>query len=117
MFLKYCDGSSWTSLNSTSTVVNNTRIFYNGRRQATRSSLQFAALTLSLLQHTRCNLPGPSQVTSLNVITKTSVLFLPRRGLDSATEVVVGGCSAGGLAVILNIDAVAELLPPTARIR
>jgi hypothetical protein len=30
---------------------------------------------------------------------------------------VVGGCSAGGLAVLLNIDAVRALLPPSARVR
>ena len=32
-------------------------------------------------------------------------------GLASATEVLVGGCSAGGLTVYLNIDAIAAALP------
>jgi hypothetical protein len=31
--------------------------------------------------------------------------------------VVVGGCSAGGLATLLNIDAVRAMLPPSARVR
>ena len=30
---------------------------------------------------------------------------------------MVGGCSAGGLAALLNIDAVRALLPPSARVR
>eukprot|EP01046_Picozoa_sp_COSAG06_P046471 COSAG06_NODE_6585_length_2867_cov_1.705564_2_plen_586_part_00 len=34
-------------------------------------------------------------------------------GLDRATEVVLGGCSAGGLAVYLHCDVVAQLLAPT----
>ena len=37
-------------------------------------------------------------------------------GLGEATDVVIGGCSAGGLHVIAHIDAVAALLPPTARV-
>ena len=38
VFLKYCDGSSWTSRNASATVVNGTRIFYNGRRRAPATS-------------------------------------------------------------------------------
>ena len=38
-------------------------------------------------------------------------------GMDSATDVLVGGCSAGGLTVFLNIDAIAAALPPAAKVR
>ena len=38
-----------------------------------------------------------------------------KHGLGDATDVVIGGCSAGGLHVIAHIDAVAALLPSTAR--
>ena len=37
--------------------------------------------------------------------------------MDGATDVLVGGCSAGGLTVYLNIDAIAAALPPAARVR
>ena len=39
------------------------------------------------------------------------------KGLDKATDVVLSGCSAGGLAIYLNADHVASRLPPTAKFR
>jgi len=38
-------------------------------------------------------------------------IILPK-GLASANEVLLSGCSAGGAAVIANVDYVASLLPP-----
>lgn len=40
-------------------------------------------------------------------------LYFCDRGLDSAEEVVVSGCSAGGQIVMMNIDRLAKMLPPT----
>ena len=37
--------------------------------------------------------------------------LLQYRGLDDATEVIVGGCSAGAMAVFLHLDRIAGLLP------
>ena len=42
---------------------------------------------------------------------------LLRFGIGEATNVVVAGCSAGGLSVFLNIDSIARLLPVSARVR
>jgi hypothetical protein len=42
---------------------------------------------------------------------------LYRFGIDHASDVVIAGCSAGGLAVLLNIDRVRRLLPASARVR
>ena len=36
--------------------------------------------------------------------------------LSSATDVVLAGCSGGGMSVSLQIDALRRLLPPTARV-
>jgi hypothetical protein len=82
VYLKYCDGSSWTSHNTSATFVNNTRIFYYGR-----------SIRDAVFQDLR------------------------KFGLGGATDVVVGGCSAGGLAVILNLDAIRGMLPSSARVR
>ena len=37
--------------------------------------------------------------------------------MNHATDVVIAGCSAGGLAVLLNIDRIRLLLPASARVR
>ena len=41
--------------------------------------------------------------------------LLRSRGMDGGTEVVLSGCSAGGLAVYLQADYVASFLPKAAR--
>lgn len=38
------------------------------------------------------------------------------RGLDSATDVLLGGCSAGGVAIIMNIDYIVSRLPKETRV-
>ena len=43
--------------------------------------------------------------------------LLARRGLKQATDVVLSGCSAGGLAIYLNADHVASKLPSGAKFR
>ena len=43
--------------------------------------------------------------------------LLARRGLEQATDVVLSGCSAGGLAIYLNADHVASKLPSGAKFR
>jgi len=43
--------------------------------------------------------------------------LLQNAGMSSADEIVVSGTSAGGLAVYLNIDQIAEQLPDGARVR
>lgn len=82
VFVRYCDGSSFTGDNATALKVNGTRIHYRG-----------AAILSSVFSD------------------------LSRFGINNATDVVVAGCSAGGLAVLLNIDRVKRLLPASARIR
>jgi len=43
--------------------------------------------------------------------------LLHSRGMNGATDVVMSGCSAGGLAIYLNADHVAKVLPPRAKFR
>ncbi len=50
-------------------------------------------------------------------ILSSAILDLARFGINEASDVVVAGCSAGGLAVLLNIDRIRPLLPATARVR
>lgn len=49
----------------------------------------------------------------------TAVLrdLLQNRAMSQATDVVMSGCSAGGLAVYLHADFVASLLPPATKFR
>ena len=50
-------------------------------------------------------------------ILSSAILDLRRFGMNHATDVVIAGCSAGGLAVLLNIDRIRLLLPASARVR
>ena len=43
--------------------------------------------------------------------------FVTNHGLLEATEVVLAGCSAGGLAVYLHIDEVAAMFQNTTKVR
>ena len=49
--------------------------------------------------------------TSCHRILKANIAALKAKGLDAATEVVVSGCSAGGLATFLHADAWGAALP------
>jgi len=42
--------------------------------------------------------------------------LLNNHGLDMATDVVISGCSAGGLATYLHVDQWRAVIPPTARV-
>jgi hypothetical protein len=50
-------------------------------------------------------------------ILSSVILDLYRFGIKDASDVIIAGCSAGGLAVLLNIDRVTRLLPASARVR
>lgn len=39
------------------------------------------------------------------------------RGIGTATDVLITGCSAGGLSTFLHADQIAEMLPPTATVK
>ena len=70
VFLRYCDGGSFSGSNATSTVVSNTTLWFRGKH---------------VLKAMMSDLVG-------------------NRGLAAGTDVVVSGCSAGGLATFLHID-------------
>jgi hypothetical protein len=77
-YAKYCTGDSWTADNATVAVVNNTKVYFRGRR-----------LLDALLQS------------------------LMPRGLATAPQVLVSGCSAGGLSAYTHVDYIASTLPST----
>jgi hypothetical protein len=60
--------------------------------------------------------PFCTSVNSIRILSSV-VLDLARFGINFATDIVVAGCSAGGLAVLLNIDMIRQLLPASARVR
>jgi len=73
-YLKYCDGGSFTGLNTSRTVHNGTELYFRGR-----------AVLGAMQQY-----------------------LLPKMG--SATDVVITGDSAGGLAAYLHVDNWASML-------
>jgi len=70
VFLRYCDGGSFSGNNATATYFNNTFLYFRG---------------FSLLQAMHQDL-------------------FNNRGLQFATDAVISGCSAGGLATFLHLD-------------
>ncbi len=50
-------------------------------------------------------------------ILSSAIRDLSRHGIGGASDVVLAGCSAGALAVLLNIDIVTRLLPASARVK
>ncbi len=50
-------------------------------------------------------------------ILSSAIRDLYRHGIGGASDVVLAGCSAGALAVLLNIDIVTRLLPASARVK
>jgi len=157
--IKYCDSSS---ANASVTMVNNTRIHYQGAAMYVFTpgflSLQIHSFitnalldcknTLALhvypsianalffrckytpaiffhLKYTNATTAphavplSPNFTPHFNPLRILSAAFrdLRRFGIGDATDVVVAGCSAGALAVLLNIDRIARLLPASARIR
>lgn len=88
IYLKYCDGSSQTSDMTSPIPVGNQTIFYRGHR-ILRAIQDYLIV------------PTPSNPAPL---------------LAAATEVVVSGCSAGGLSVYLHADEWKAALPPSVRV-
>ena len=77
VYMPYCDGASFSGNNASTTVHNGTALHFRGWH--IRKAIQ-----ASLLAGTMAN-PAPAK-------------------LSDATDVVIGGCSAGGLATYLHTD-------------
>lgn len=60
--------------------------------------------------------PGTLYFRGKRILHAVLLDLLSGRGMAAATDVVLTGCSAGGLAVFLNADYVAEHLPTSARL-
>jgi len=86
VFALYCDGGSRNSEVEGAVAVGNESIFFRGHR---------------ILQAT---------MESIMETMKQST------GLHSVTDFIVGGCSAGGLTVILHLDYIRSLLPHSVRV-
>lgn len=104
VFIKYCDGSSFTSARATATAFNSTTLHHNG-----------ALMYRPSPPHPSVCSKQPSRAAARRL--SAAVRDIYRFGLAHATDVVVAGCSAGGLAVLLNIDRIRSLLPADARVR
>ena len=50
-------------------------------------------------------------------ILQATLQSLLEKGMSNAQEVILTGCSAGGLATYIHADYVASILPPTAKYR
>ena len=86
VFLRYCDGGSFSGSNATSTLVNGETLWFRGKH---------------VLKAMIADLVGA-------------------RGLKASTDVVISGCSAGGLATFLHVDHWATVLKteaPKAKVR
>jgi len=82
VFMIYCDGASFSGQNYTTTIFNNTQLYYRGH------------LILKSIFDDLFN----------------------NRGLNQSTQVVISGCSAGGLATYLHVDWWNSRLPRTTRV-
>jgi len=82
VYLKYCDGASFSGANSTTTMYNGHPLHFKGYRN-------LLAYWISLHND---------------------------QGLDRASDVVIGGCSAGGLATYLHVDWWASIMPRQAKV-
>jgi len=82
VYMKYCDGGSFSGDNATITRWNNHPLFFRGRR---------------ILQAMRDDL-------------------FNTKDLKSATDVVISGCSAGGLATFLHLDWWRDVLPTSTHV-
>lgn len=100
VFIKYCDGGSFTGANSSITIVNGTQIFYRGSSMCVNA----------------CHF-CPHHRHHTSRILSSAIRDLSRYGIDEASDVVLAGCSAGALAVLLNIDTITRLLPASARVK
>eukprot|EP01121_Diplochlamys_sp_Union-15-3_P004235 TRINITY_DN1425_c0_g3_i3.p1 TRINITY_DN1425_c0_g3~~TRINITY_DN1425_c0_g3_i3.p1 ORF type:complete len:293 (-),score=41.21 TRINITY_DN1425_c0_g3_i3:27-905(-) len=83
VFIRYCDGGSFSGDNDTITDYRGTQLYFRGKRilQAVFNDLY------------------------------------TNRGLQNATDVVISGCSAGGLATFLHVDWWKNNLSPTTKVR
>jgi len=77
VYMRYCDGGSFTGNNATTTVYMNTTLYFRGK-------LILDAMITDILQN---------------------------RGMSHATDAVISGCSAGGLATYLHVDHWVSRLP------
>jgi len=82
VYLKYCDGASFSGSNATVTKYEGHNLFFRG--------LQNRQSYLAALKKTY--------------------------GFDQATDIVIGGCSAGGLATYLHVDWWRGVAPSSARL-
>jgi hypothetical protein len=84
VYAKYCDGGSWTG--NSSETVNNTNPIYGPL--GVRTNFYRGRLLLDSM-----------------------LARLKAEGLDQASDLIYGGCSAGGLTSAQHVDYVASLLP------
>lgn len=94
-YFTYCDGASFSGDVAEPVLVNSTKV----------RSLFVGAVARSLTT-TQLYFRGH------RVLTQLVTLLLDAHGLNIATDVLLSGCSAGGLATYLHADYVATLLPP-----
>jgi len=82
VYLKYCDGGSFSGNNESATSYNNEKLYFRGFR----------------------------------VLTAMHQDLVASKNLNSASDVVISGCSAGGLATYLHVDWWRSLLPGSTRV-
>mmetsp|Transcript_25911 Transcript_25911/g.28815 ORF Transcript_25911/g.28815 Transcript_25911/m.28815 type:complete len:381 (+) Transcript_25911:19-1161(+) len=83
VYLKYCDGGSFSGNREDPDVYEGNKLYYRGKR----------------------------------VLNAMHASLMTTKGLDKATDVVISGCSAGGLATYFHVDWWAENLPKMAKVR
>ena len=72
VYLRYCDGNSFTGSNSTATKIYNVELHWRGK----------------------------------HILDGIIDDCINNRGMNAATDIILGGCSAGALSAILNCDRV-----------
>eukprot|EP00729_Bicosta_minor_P021954 gene21954-2793_t len=93
--LRYCDGASVSGDKVTPTTFQNTTLHFRGK-----CTLMHADLRARYLM-TPSRIPCELGRAILDAEIKS---ILTDRGMDKATDVIVSGCSAGGLATFLHCD-------------
>jgi hypothetical protein len=83
VFLRYCDGGSFSGSNSSTTMVQGMELHWRGK----------------------------------HILKAMIDDLLNNRGLAKATDIVISGCSAGGLATYLHVDHWASRMPTGAKVR
>ena len=101
VFIRYCDGTSFTGMKSEPTPVQ-----LPANQGGVVNASAAAANTSTKLLYFRGGVILKAVIAQL----------IARHQLDAATDVVVGGASAGGLSAYLHADKFTAALPKTARV-